>query len=167
MNKVVVREAGKSDLPAYVDICMNIWGGKDTDKITRHFEKSFSIFGPGYSVASIGKEIVGTGEGLPINRKLSISEMNRVEEAIDLYDPKGEFLYIHGIEVLPQHRNSGIGRTLLEYNHSLAKKMNCEQLCGIGIDENIGFWIKQGFNTEGAWHQYKNVGRFIWFYKQL
>ncbi len=94
-NNINVREAVTSDLPAYIDICMEIWGGKDYEKIFNHFEKSFSIFKPGYSIALIDKETGGTGEGLPIRKKLSISEMNRVEEAIDLYEPNGDYFYIH------------------------------------------------------------------------
>jgi GNAT superfamily N-acetyltransferase len=167
MNNVIVREAKAADLPDYVDICMEIWGGKDSQKISKHFEKSFSIFNPGYSIAFIDKEIIGTGEGLPLKEKLSITEMNRVEEAIDLYDSKGKYFYIHGIEVLPKYRNLGIGRALLEYNLNLAKRLNCKQICGIGIDENIDFWIKQGFETEGTWQQYKSVGRCIWIYRPL
>lgn len=167
MKRLIIREAGASDLPDYVAICMKIWGGKDAQKITSHFEKSFSIFNPGYSIALIDQEKVGTGEGLPIRNKLPITEMNRVEEAIDLYEPNGDYFYIHGIEVLPEYRKMGIGRELLEYNLNLAKKMNCRQVCGIGIYENIDFWIKQGFETEGQWQQYKEVGKFIWIYKQL
>ncbi len=166
-NNINVREVVTSDLPGYVNICMKIWSGKDYEKIFNHFEKSFSIFRPGYSIASFDKEIVGTGEGLPITKKLSITEMNRVEEAIDLYEPNGEYFYIHGIEVLPKYRKLGIGRAILHYNINLAKKLNCQQVCGIGIYENIDFWLKQGFESEGTWQQYKNVGQFIWIHKQL
>ena len=167
MKKLIVREAVISDLPAHVDICMEIWGGKDYEKVFYHFEKSFSIFNPGYSIAATDNVKVGTGEALPISEKLSITEMNRIEEAINLYEPNGNYFYIHGIEVLPKYRRNGIGCALLEYNLNLAKKLNCQQICGIGIYENIDFWIKQGFETEGEWQQYKNVGQFIWIYKQL
>ncbi len=166
-NNFYIREAATSDLPAYVHICMEIWGGKDYDKIFNHFEKSFSTFNSGYSIAAIDNVTVGTGEAFPIGKKISVTELNRVEAAIDLYEPGGEYFYIHGIEVLPKYRRLGIGLALLDYNINLAQKLNCKQVCGIGIYENIDFWLKQGFDTEGAWQQYRNVGQFTRIHKQL
>ena len=95
------------------------------------------------------------------------SSMNRVEDTIDLYTPKGEYFYIHGIEVLPEYRKLGIGRALLDYNINPAKKLNCTQACGIEIYENIDFWHDHGFESEGTCQQYKNVSQLIRIYNQL
>lgn len=167
MKNIRIREAVISDLPAYVHICMEIWGGKDYEKISNRLKKSFSIFNSGYSIALIDNKVVGTGEAFPVIEKLNVTGMNGVEDVIDLYAPDGKYFYIHGIEVLSKYRKLGIGRALLDYNIDLANKLNCAQIYGIGIHENIDFWFNHGFKSEGTWQSYKNFGRFIRIYKQL
>lgn len=167
IDEIIVREAVEADIPAYNKIFMKIWGGKDLQKIDEYFRKGISIFKHGYCIASIDNKLIGTGEGFPIFNKLPIKKMNEIEDPIDIYDPIGEHYFIRGIAVLPEYRKAGAGNSLLKYHLDIAEKLACTQVCGIVISDHIDFWIKKGFQKEGKWYPYKNLGCFIWINKEL
>lgn len=166
-SMIAIRRAEKTDADIFSKICMEIWGGTDAVKISNYFSKAITVFKSGYFLATLKNEIIGTGEGFPIREKLEISQMNQVEDPVDLYDQNGAYFYIHGIEILPDYRKNGFGSRIVNEYVKTARSFHCKEICGIAISGNINFWLKQGFTIEGGFHQYKNFGEFAWVSKNL
>lgn len=106
-----------------------------------YFEKGISVFAQGYYLAEMDGEVAGNTEGFPIQRKIPIAMLSELEDQIDLFEPQGQFYYIHIIQVLPSFRRRGIGNALLKKQIEVARRKEILEVCGIGIAEQIPYWV--------------------------
>lgn len=129
----------------------------DLDIIFRHIK----IFSKGHIIAKIRDINVGSSIAFPINEKPSIEIFNK-KHPYDFISLAGKLYYIHVIQVLPEYRNKGIGRRIMERQIRIAKEINCKYAVGYAIENEVARWEKLGFKSYGDFNMYKNFGKVKW-----
>ncbi|NSL50767.1 N-acetyltransferase [Calidifontibacillus erzurumensis] len=78
-----------------------------------------------------------------------------------LFEPKREHLYLSKLEVLPQYRNRGFGKQLIDF----AKSFNLPIVTKPRVNSE-GFWVKMGFMP---FKPVKDVGEklLVWYPEHL
>ena len=89
-KSVLIKPVTLADAPTFAKINKNIWNTPVSRDIIEYFNKGIFLFKEGYYLAEINGTIA-----FPIKEKLAVSELNTLDDPVDLYNPNGKIYYIH------------------------------------------------------------------------
>ena len=93
--KLSIIKANPSDASTFARLTHFFWNSPLTDDLIHRYKEHILLFNHGFTLAKVGKEVVGSAEGFPIHKIQPISMLNRHRGPIELFDLKGKYYYIH------------------------------------------------------------------------
>jgi amino-acid N-acetyltransferase len=125
MSEMTIRPATVADVEPMLDIinayaAQNLMLPRTPDQIRRVLS--------GFLVAQAAGRVVGCGSLVELTPQLT---------------------ELRSLAVAPEHRNSGLGKRLVEALMAMARASGYEQLCALTLNE--GFFNRLGFQTVDRW----------------
>ncbi len=152
---------GREAARALADMTGAIWNEQIDEEDYARFFENISLFPEGHLLVTCGQKVVATSQGFPMARVPTFHELNQGIYTLFCY--RGEYYYLHLIQVLPEYRRQGIGDMLLKAQIDAARRAGCKQIVGIAHENSVAHWLKNGFDElEAGWGTYGGYGRFLW-----
>ena len=111
------------------------------------FEERIKAFKESFFVAEINGEVIGFINGAIIDSKTIFDELY---ENTNLHNSNGKYQSVFGLDVIPEFRNQGIAKKLMNQMIDVAKKSNREGLVLTCKDKLIHYYEKFGFSNMGV-----------------
>lgn len=143
---LVIREANINDLERISKIEKICFSNAEA-ATKSSIEERIRAFKESFLVAEINNEIIGFINGAVIDSKTIFDELY---ENTNLHNPNGKYQSVFGLDVIPEFRNQGIAKKLMNHMIDVAKRSKREGIVLTCKDKLIHYYEKFGFKNMGV-----------------